>query len=176
MYSTCPIHCQYSGEFRHVLDFVSWMFSFSARIHKESIINLIICVNPRPVSVHMCTQQTPIRFQAKPHVPSTCKFAMLVKTCRMYRSYLHSSNIKALGPTVGHTVNQISPLAVATLPWQKNCHLGLLGACCLNTPRRIPSLRVANCCRISSTRKSSQSILSLPMSVGRFLFPSIAPT
>ena len=25
---------------------------------------------------------------------------------------------------VRHTVNHISPLAAATLPWQKNCHLG----------------------------------------------------
>ena len=48
-------------------------------------------------------------------------------------------------------------------------------AFCLNTPWRIPSLRVVNCCKISSTGKSSQSILSLPMSVGRFFSASIAP-
>ena len=48
-------------------------------------------------------------------------------------------------------------------------------AFCLNTPRRIPSLRVVNCCKMSSTGKSSQSILSLPMSVGRFFSASIAP-
>ena len=48
-------------------------------------------------------------------------------------------------------------------------------AFCLNTPRRIPSLRVVNCCNMSSTGKSSQSILSLPMSVGRFFSTSIAP-
>ena len=48
-------------------------------------------------------------------------------------------------------------------------------AFCSNAPRRIPSLRVVNCCKMSLTGKSSQSIFSLPMSVGRFFSTSIAP-
>ena len=52
---------------------------------------------------------------------------MFAKACRIYRRHLHSSNVEALGLAVGHTINQIRPRAVTTLPWKKNCHLGLLG-------------------------------------------------
>ena len=60
----------------------------SARIHKEAIINLIICVDSRPLSVQLVPQQVPIRLQVKPHVPSTCEFAKSVKACCSNRFFL----------------------------------------------------------------------------------------
>ena len=131
-------------------------------------------MNSRPVSVQLSPQQIPIRVQAKPHVPSTCEFAMFVKACRIYRRNLHSSNVEALGPAVGHTINQIRPRAVTTLPWKKNYHLGLLGATAIPGTsslllKHTTKNTILEGSKLSSTGKLSQSILSLPMSVGRFL-------
>ena len=50
---------------------------------------------------------------------------MLVKASRPKWAHLHSANIETFRPTVRHTVNHISPLTKATIPWEKNRDLGL---------------------------------------------------
>ena len=104
----------------------------AARIHKEAIIDFCIAVNPWPFSVHVWGQQSPIWIQEEPHMSGTCELAMLVEASRLKGTHLHSANIEAFGPTVRHTVNHISPLTKATIPWEKNRNLGLL--CTTATP------------------------------------------
>ena len=48
----------------------------------------------------------------------TCKLAMFVKACRPKWAHLHSADIETLRPTVRHTVNHISPLTKAAVPWE----------------------------------------------------------
>ena len=59
-------------------------------------------------------------------MPSTCELTMLVEGSRLKGTHLHPANIEAFGPTVRHTVNHVTPLTVATIPWEKNRDLGLL--------------------------------------------------
>ena len=122
-----------------------------------------------PISIHVYSQESPIRFQGQPHVPGPGKLAVQVKGVGLHRTHLHPANVEAFWPTMRHAIHFFGPLTQTATAREKDSDLSFFcTAPKPRTPRRIPSLRVVNCCRMSSTGKSSQSILSLPMSVGRF--------
>ena len=108
------------------------------------------------------------------------ELAVQVKGVGLHRTHLHLADVEAFRPAVGHAIHFFRPLTLSgrstvTCTFSARHLNHVRAAFCLNTPRRIPSLRVVNCCKMSSTGKSSQSILSLPMSVRRFFSSSIAP-
>ena len=115
-------------------------------------------------------------------MPGPGKLAVQVKGVGLHRTHLHPANVEAFWPTVRHAIHFFRPLTQTATAREKDSDLSFFctapkprTSCFLFKHSTKDSFRVVNCCRMSSTGKSSQSILSLPMSVGRFFSSSIAP-
>ena len=115
-------------------------------------------------------------------MPGPCKLAVQVKGVGLHRTHLHPANVEALWPTMRHAIHFFGLLTQTTIAREKDSNLSFF--CTAPKPRtsflfehspKDSFLEMVNCCRMSSTGKSSQSILSLPMRVERFFSSSIAP-